>query len=533
MKILAVIPARAGSKGIPNKNIRIINGKPLISYCIENALRSKYITDIVITTDSVEIELIAKKYKVAYIHRKAELCEDAVTLDAVVYDACKGHNAEWIVTMQPTSPTLRHETLDNAIEYAIKNNLDTLISGVNRPHLAWIEKNGRCVPAYEKRLNRQYLPKRYIETGAFVVSKVEIVTKDTRIGDRVGIYEISQKEAVDIDTFEDLVCAEQILKEKKIAIIVNGNNDIGLGHISRALELADMFYYKPDIYYDISVTSRHFFGNTTYPLFTFDGKGQLLYMLKKKAYQIIINDILDTDVQYIDEIRENVPQAKIVNFEDLGTGRNHADLVINALYKDNYKEKNVYFGEKYYLVPKLFLLYNPIVIHENVKRVLVCFGGADPQNYTEKVLHIIRNEKYHSIQFVVILGKAKMNVNLIMQENTRPNIDILYDIKNIPEIMEQSDLAITSRGRTCFELAVLGIPTIAMAQNERETLHEFAGEENGFRYLGTKISEQKICEELDYMLHSTKEEREKMQKKMLSCDLVSGRERIRNLIDSI
>lgn len=533
MKILAVIPARAGSKGIPNKNIRIINGKPLISYCIENALASKYITDVVITTDSAEIELIAKKYETAYIHRKAELCGDAVTLDAVVYDACRGYDADMIVTMQPTSPTLRHETLDKAIEYAIKNNVDTLISGVNRPHLAWIEKDGRCVPAYEKRLNRQYLPKRFLETGAFVVSKAAVVTKDTRIGDKVDIYEISEKESVDIDTFEDLVCAEQILKEKKIAIIVNGNNNIGLGHISRALELADMFYYKPDIYYDISITSRHFFGDTTYPLFSYHEEGQLMNMLKENTYEIIINDILDTDAQYIDEIRKNLPKAKIVNFEDLGTGRSHADLVINALYKDNCKDKNVYFGEKYYLVPKLFLLYSPIVIHEDVKKVIVCFGGADPQNYTEKILHIIRNKNYDDIQFVVVLGKAKANADLISRENTNANIDILYDIKNMPEIMEQSDLAITSRGRTCFELAVLGIPTIAMAQNDREMLHEFAGEQNGFRYLGREMNEQKISKELDQMLHSTKAEREKMQRKMLSCDLVSGRERIRNLIDSI
>ena len=73
MKILAVIPARAGSKGIPNKNIRIINGKPLIAYSIENAINSQFITDIVITTDSPEIELIANCYGVRTIHRRPEL----------------------------------------------------------------------------------------------------------------------------------------------------------------------------------------------------------------------------------------------------------------------------------------------------------------------------------------------------------------------------------------------------------------------------------------------------------------------------
>ena len=112
MKILAVIPARAGSKGIPNKNIRIVNGKPLISYCIENALNSKYITDIIITTDSPEIELLAGYYGVRYIHRNKELCVDSVALDAVVYDACREFDADYIITLQCS-------TLVGAIEYAV------------------------------------------------------------------------------------------------------------------------------------------------------------------------------------------------------------------------------------------------------------------------------------------------------------------------------------------------------------------------------------------------------------------------------
>lgn len=533
MKILAVIPARAGSREIPNKNIRIINGKPLISYCIENALHSKYITDIVVTTDSVEAGLIARKYNVPCIHRKTELCRDSVTLDAVVYDACSRYDADYVVTMQPTSPTLRHETLDSAIEYAVENNPDTLISCVNRPHLAWEVKDGKLVPAYEKRLNRQYLPKRYTETGAFVISKAAVITENTRIGNKVEIYEISEKEAIDIDTFRDLVCAEQVLKEKKTAIIVNGNNDIGLGHISRALELSDMFYYKPDIYYNASVTQRLFFGDTAYPLIPFSNTEQLMYILEKGAYQVVINDILDTDEHYMNCIREAVPEVRIINFEDLGSGRKYADLVINALYGNHNNEANIYGGEKYYLVPKLFLLYHPVSIRETVRNVFVCFGGADPQNYTEKVLQIIQDEKYSNIRFTVVLGKAKADARLIIRENTKENICILYDIKNMPEIMAQSDLAITSRGRTCFELAVLGIPTIAMAQNDREEMHEFASEKNGFWYLGRGISGQKISEAFECMIGSTKAKRERMQEKMLSCDLINGRERIRNLIDSI
>ena len=204
MKILAVIPARAGSKGIPNKNIRLVAGRPLVYYSIKNAQMSEYITDVVVTTDSPEVRIIATQMGVGHKWRDESLCGDAVTLDAVVADAIPEGTWDYIVTMQPTSPTLKVETLDRAIKYAIDNDLDTLISAINAPHLSWGVKDGRKVPNYEKRLNRQYLPPCYMETGAFVISKRSVVTPETRIGQKVDVFEVSESESQDVDTFSDL-----------------------------------------------------------------------------------------------------------------------------------------------------------------------------------------------------------------------------------------------------------------------------------------------------------------------------------------
>ena len=147
MKIVAIIPARAGSKGIPNKNIRIINGKPLVFYAIENAKKSQYINEIIVSTDSPEVAIIASQMGVKCKHRDAKLCGDAVTLDSVIYDAIpQDEKWDYIVTMQPTSPTLKAETLDKAIKYAIDSDLDTLISAINAPHLSWGVKDGKKVP---------------------------------------------------------------------------------------------------------------------------------------------------------------------------------------------------------------------------------------------------------------------------------------------------------------------------------------------------------------------------------------------------
>ena len=87
MNILAVIPARGGSKGIPRKNVRLMNGEPLISYAIKNSLHSKYITDVVVTTDDEEIVNISKCYGAEVIIRDNSLAEDHITLDPVIYDA--------------------------------------------------------------------------------------------------------------------------------------------------------------------------------------------------------------------------------------------------------------------------------------------------------------------------------------------------------------------------------------------------------------------------------------------------------------
>lgn len=533
MRILAVIPARAGSKGIPNKNIRIIGGHPLVYYSIKNAVTSAYITDVIVTTDSPEVQIIAKQMGVMVRWRDKRLSGDAVTLDSVIYDAIpKAEKYDYIITMQPTSPTLSVETLDNAIRYAICNDLDTVISAINRPHLSWSEKDGKKIPNYVQRLNRQYLPPCYLETGAFLISKSKDVTELSRIGDKVEVYEVPENESQDVDSFYDLKNVEMAMSFDRVAIYVNGNTSRGVGHIYRALEIADEFFVKPDIYYDINQTSVEIFGNTTHHIIGVNGIVELLERCREKQYTIFINDILSTSLDYMIGLRTVLPNAKIINFEDDGEGIHKADLVFNALYHES-NLPNVYAGEQYYIANKLFMFYEPIEIKESVKTVLISFGGADPQNYTERLLHIIDKNKYQNFHFVIVLGRAKHNVDKLMRFNLKANIDVLHDVKNMPEIMSNCDIAVTSRGRTGYELAMLGVPTIAMAQNHREEKHGFVCNENGFTYIGLNPEDEIIENTLNMYLFMTKNSRELFQKKLLSHNLLGGRKRVMSLINSI
>ena len=244
MKILAVIPARGGSKGIPKKNIRLLNGKPLIMYAIQNALNCELIDDVVVTTDSEEIAYISKKSGADVIMRDVNLAGDLVTLDPVIYDAVlrieKINNCiyDYVVTMQATSPLLKSKSLEEALDYSIKNNYDSVLSAINKPHLAWKEDNGRIFPDYAKRLNRQELPPYYVEAGAFVISKRIGITEKSRIYGKIAVFPIPANEAIDIDDREDWVVCESILRKKKILFRMDGYDKLGMGHVYNCITLA-------------------------------------------------------------------------------------------------------------------------------------------------------------------------------------------------------------------------------------------------------------------------------------------------------
>lgn len=230
MNILAVIPARGGSKGIPRKNLRILAGKPLICYALENAKKSVYITDIVVSSDNAEILELAQKYDIFPLQRRPELAQDTVTLDPVIYDAVIAMEAkrnityDIVITMQPTSPLLHFSTLDNGISAFLEDDKDSYISVVNRPHLSWRKSEGRFVPNYARRLNRQQLDPMYFETGAFFISRRNKISENDRLGKNVSIYEIPENEAVDIDTPEDWLLCEHILLQKTVCFYINGKN---------------------------------------------------------------------------------------------------------------------------------------------------------------------------------------------------------------------------------------------------------------------------------------------------------------------
>ena len=225
-KFLAIIPARGGSKGIPNKNIMAICGKPLIAYTIEAGKKSKYIDEIIVSTDSDIIKVIAQQYgaKVPFL-RPEELSNDsAKSIDVVIHaiDFYKNNNMsfDYVILLQPTSPLRTFEHLDKAIEKLIESNRTSLVSvceADENPVLMRTIENEKLkeVISFEgTNLRRQDLPTFYIFNGALYINSNDMLINKKKFVDENTIpYVMDKESSIDIDTMLDARLVELIIKE--------------------------------------------------------------------------------------------------------------------------------------------------------------------------------------------------------------------------------------------------------------------------------------------------------------------------------
>ena len=537
--VLAVIPARGGSKGIPRKNVRLMNGKPLIYYAIHNAKNCPSIDDVVVSSDDEEILKIASSYGVETMTRDSELAKDAVTLDPVIYDAVctmekkKGIQYDVVITLQVTSPLLSSDTLDKALESFLASSDDTYISVVNKPHLSWTKKDGCYVPNYEKRLNRQQLPPNYLETGAFLITRRECMEVNSRIGKKVSVYEMPEREAVDIDAASDWVLCEHELKKKRIILRADGYKELGMGHIYHCLTLAYNLTGQELLFV---TKEQHEPGlkklqEANMPVHTIKSDEEFMEFVQEWKPDVVVNDCLNTEADYIKDLKKYV--KRVVTIEDLGEGADYADAVINALYEDHTRGDNYYWGANYVCLRDEFFCAAPSVFHEQVQNVVVIFGGTDPSNFTKRIYEMAKriHKDYPEIKFHFALGVGYDQKANQIETDEAAGIYVEQNLKHISDLFGKADLAFTSQGRTVYELATMGVPAVVMAQNEREMKHTFAQMNNGFLNLGLGINvADETIETTFRWLVETPQIRKEMQSLMMRHDLKSGIKRVIGLI---
>ena len=225
MKVLGIIPARGGSKGVPGKNILKFAGKPLIAYAIETGQKSKLLSELVVSTEDDEISRISEEYKCRVIKRPAEFASDTSIVVETVLDTLQKFEAENILfdavlLLQPTAPLRRAKDVDKVIEVLESEVTDAVISmvsvGDHHPARMYRIKDDKAVsemPEFET-TRRQDLPNRYIRNGCIYLVKTEILKKEkTFMPKSKAIYIMDAEWAVNIDTQRDVIILNALIEK--------------------------------------------------------------------------------------------------------------------------------------------------------------------------------------------------------------------------------------------------------------------------------------------------------------------------------
>ena len=216
MTVKAVIPARGGSKGIPQKNIQDVAGHPLIAYVIDAALKSETLDEVWVSTDCPDIADISESYGAGVIERPAEISGDKDSSELALAHACEAlGDFDILVFLQATSPLTLPEDIDEAVELVASEQFDSALS-VCADHGGWLcggfhwsraNSESIGVPQYEiaNRQMRQDIPPMYRENGAIYVTRPSsVMYSGCRISGNVGLHVMPRQRSFEVDYPEDL-----------------------------------------------------------------------------------------------------------------------------------------------------------------------------------------------------------------------------------------------------------------------------------------------------------------------------------------
>jgi hypothetical protein len=225
--MIALIPARGGSKGLPNKNIKILNGKPLIAYTIEAALQAKEISRVIVSTDYENIKEVALEYgaEVPFLRPDSLATDSSSSLDVFRYTINRLEEEENIVidnfvVLQPTSPLRTSKHIDEAISLFREKKAKAVVSYCKEYHsIFWhkkVDKQGKIVNLFEGDFskNRQEIEETYFPNGAIYVFNKNYIFGTKDYSNDCYAYIMDRKYSIDIDTIDDFLYAEFLINLK-------------------------------------------------------------------------------------------------------------------------------------------------------------------------------------------------------------------------------------------------------------------------------------------------------------------------------
>lgn len=479
-KRCVLIPAIKKNVAFSDDLVKKLDGISLIQRTIDKAKKIEIDENILVLTDSEEISLICQRNHILVSYDSTLKLDESDTLGGLGQFFVEHMNdAKYLIVLWPYAPLVLVEDIECGYDLLKTQKVDGVLSVKETRHQFVLQSGGGLAVADKDQ--EEY----FVEVKAFMIIRTKSFLDGRTV---VWAPFVLKAGRFEIKNYHDWWVCEKLLKRKRILFRVIGSKEVGMGHIYRALTLAHentdhevLFACDEKSLLAVDKIAGH-----EYPLEVLP-KENIEEAIIAFQPDLVINDILDTDKHYIKKLKS--AGIKVVNFEDLGEGALHADLTINELFDDPIKKGDHFrWGYEYSFLRDEFEAAKKHDFQENVKDVLITFGGSDAGGLTIKTLKCLIDfcrDSFIRIHVVIGSGYAcRVELARLIKGFNYDGITVTSKTGVMSSVMEKTPIAISSNGRTVYELAHMHIPSIIIAQHSREETHKFSCAENGFLNVG-------------------------------------------------
>ena len=513
-RVVAIIQARMGSTRLPGKILEKVGDKPLLEILVNRLKKSQYIDDIVIATTNNKNDDVVEKFSqdlnINY-YRGSE--EDLL---GRYVESAKKFNADVVVRITGDNPLTDIDLIDTLIDAHFKNNrdytycLDTPL-GVTAEIInsnilneislkADTESEREHVTPYIRSHPEKYkilkynsnLKHQYIRLTVDTNEDLELIKviyqnlgdlENLKINDVINFL----KNNPEISKINSNIIQnpENTIKIINIAFLTEGSSKIGMGHVYRSItfakEMMEILGVKAYFLTKSNLNVVKTIENENFNVIKLNDDDEILDILEELNINLTIIDNLNFKESILSQIKDKL-DIKVMMVDNL-TPKNdeYADVVL-SLVRSNFKNIDCYnktINTRYYCGPKYLILRDEFDSFKNkkdlkpeIEDILLIFGGSDPSNHTSNVLEKLDN----NIRVNIVLGPEFKHFDELDQVNKKiqnKNVIIHKEPGNIPELMYNADLVITSPGLSMFEAAYVGSPVLAISQNDLQN-HYYA-----------------------------------------------------------
>lgn len=492
MRVTAVIPARGGSDRVPYLNIRRLGDAPLLAHTIRAAREARGIDRIVVSTDDETVAEVARQHgaEVPFLRPK-ELSGDLSSLMPVVRHAVaeseKGHpKADVVLILQATTPFRQARSIEEALAKIATGRFSAVVSVTSDLSLRWRAEDEKLRPLFDRAGRRDEQEPVYLENGAIVAIGRDVLERDPRFGAAVGFVVLDKREGFTVHDLEDFWMAERLLREPRILFRVDGSRSMGMGHVYRSLAVAEALREGSRAEIAFLMSADHAEGITAvsksgYPVRVFKPGGleALIDSIRDFAPSVVINDLPLVEETYLRSLARlgSITINLVDTLDDLERVSRDAQFVISVMNEDRETPEGFYGGPAFAILRRHFQG-RERVFREKPLKILLTFGGADPQALTLKVARALA-PLTRDLEVISVAGPAFPHTQVFeaLQRTLQQKLPLVRGAEvQIADLMLDADLVLCSGGMSVYEIAALGTPGVVLAQNAREDrrMREFA-----------------------------------------------------------